>query len=388
MGPPNADAGAVSAATKAAAADNNAFACDLYTRLSQQEGNLFFSPFSISTALAMTYAGARDETADQMAKTLHFELNQERLHAAMGDLVGVMNEASKQEGAELIVANALWGQEGFKFLDDFLKVNREHYAAGLRQVNFAQTEQARQTINAWVADQTRNLIPELLPAGVLDAMTRLVLTNAIYFKGKWLHEFKPKRTKDLPFTTADGTEVQTPMMRQTEDAGYAEGKTWQAVSLPYMGRELSMVVVLPKAKDGLAKLEKAFTADFVAGKLARLRRQEVALTLPKFKLESRFSLGKVLAAMGMPLAFDQAKADFSGMTGRSDLYISAVVHKAVVEVNEEGTEAAAATGVVMTLKAMPRPPKVFKADHPFLFFIRHEPTGSILFLGRVADPTA
>jgi len=381
----HAGAAPIDKATKAIAGDNNAFAIDLYGELSKAEGNLFFSPFSISTALGMTYAGAKGQTADQMAKTLHFDLPSDRLHAAMGGLVRQLNEAGKQKSAKLIVANALWGHQDFQFLKEFLAVNNAHYGAGLRRVDFTSPETARATINGWVADQTNKLIPELIPPGILNPLTRLVLTNAIYFKGTWLTQFDPKRTRELPFTLATGEKVQAPMMRQTARFGYAEAKDWQALELPYKGRELSMVVVLPRAHDGLPALEKIFTARFVTEEL-RPRGQKVVVMLPKFKLESSFGLKPTLTALGMRDAFTM-RADFSGMTGRSDLFISAVVHKAVVDVNEEGTEAAAATGVVMELKSvMPRPPKVFRADHPFLFLIRHRPSGSILFLGRVMNP--
>ena len=369
--------------TSPVAADNNAFAADLYAKLAEGEGNLFFSPFSISTALAMTHAGARGQTAEQMAKALHFVLPQDKLHAAMGALVRQLNEAGKQKGAKLIVANALWGHQDFQFLKEFLAVNDGHYGAGLRRVDFASPETARATINGWVADQTNKLIPELIPPGILNPLTRLVLTNAIYFKGTWLTQFEPKRTRELPFTLATGDKVQAPMMHQTGHFGYAEARGWQALEVPYQGRELSMVVVLPRAHDGLPALETVFTARFVAERL-RTRAQKVVVALPKFKLESSFDLSKVLASMGMPDAFTR-KADFSGMTGGRDLYISAVIHKAVVDVNEEGSEAAAATAVV------PAPTNggkrvSFRADHPFLFFIRHKPTGSILFLGRVMNP--
>ncbi len=378
-----AGASAPAAETGAVAAGNNAFATNLYAKLGEGEGSLFFSPFSISTALAMTHAGARGQTAEQMAKTLHFDLPQDRLHPTMGGLVRQLNEAGKQKGAKLIVANALWGHRDCAFLKPFLATNDRHYGAGLRRVDFTSPETARATINGWAADRTNKLIPELIPPGVLNALTRLVLTNAIYFKGTWRTQFEPKRTRELPFTLATGDKVQTPMMHQTAHFGYTEARGWQALELPYQGRELSMVVVLPRAHDGLPELEKVFTARFVAERL-RARSQKVVVALPKFKLESSFNLNKVLSAMGMVDAFTM-KADFSGMTRSTDLFITAVVHKAVVDVNEEGSEAAAATAVV------PAPTNggkrvSFRADHPFLFLIRHNPTGSILFLGRVANP--
>jgi serpin B len=377
----------------------NRFAFDLYARLAGGEGNLFLSPYSISTALTMTYGGARGETADQMAKALRLPASGEAVHGAYGALQSDLNAAGaggpvrrspKGEGGafELAVANRLWGQKGFAFLPDFLALLDARYGAGLEPLDFAAaTEAARQTINAWVEEKTRDKIKELLKPGVLDAATRLVLTNAIYFKGKWAEEFDKKATQDEDFFLAPEKKVTAPLMHRTADFGYFEGDDLQALELPYQGERLSMVVLLPKPKDGLAALEAALSADKVSEWVGKLSRREVQVALPRFKTTAEFSLGEVLAAMGMQDAFDASRADFSGMTGTKDLFISAVVHKAFVDVNEEGTEAAAATAVVMTLSAMPEPPPVFRADHPFLFLIRDTRSGAILFLGRIADPT-
>ena len=366
---------------------NNAFALDLYTRLgTEKEGNLFFSPYSISTALAMTYAGARGETETQMGRVLHFSLDQKRLHPAFGAIIGDMN-ARGERGYQLIVANALWGQRGHRFLDGFLGLIRVNYGGGFREVDFvSNTEAARKTINRWVERQTRDKIKELIKRGVLDSMTRLVLTNAIYFKGKWAFEFKKDFTKDAPFTLNDGTKVDVPTMHQTRRFNYMEGDGFQALEMSYVGRELSMIIFLPRRPDGLRRFEKLFTTDGLARWLPRLRKQKVRVAVPKFKMTSEFRLAKVLSSMGMRDAFSNV-ADFSGMTGEKELYISAVVHKAFVEVNEEGTEAAAATGVVMRLKAVAvEPIRVFRADHPFIFLIRDNRTKSILFMGRVMNP--
>jgi serpin B len=367
---------------------NDQFAFDLYARLRDKPGNLFFSPQSISTALAMTYAGARSETADEMARTLHFTLPNERLHPAFHALIEELNGAGKKRGYQLSVANALWGQKGYHFRKDFLELTRKNYGAGLREVDFAgNTEAARQTINAWVEKETNNKIKDLLQSGVLDSLTRLVLTNAIYFKGDWDRQFHKDATRKEPFHVSSDDKVITPMMHDTGKFQYFEGESLQVLGLAYKGKELSMVVLLPKKRDGLPELEKTLTAGKIAELLPKLREQEVMVSLPKFKTTCEFGLKDTLAVMGMPAAFSQTKADFSGMDGSRELYITAVVHKAYVDVNEEGTEAAAATGVVVGLRAAPAHP-VFRADHPFVFAIRDNRSGSILFLGRVKNPQA
>jgi serine protease inhibitor len=367
---------------------NNKFALELYGKLKDRQGNLFLSPYSISTALAMTYAGAKDETERQMAKTLDFPttLGNEQFHNAFSDIIRQLNEAGKKGGFELVVANALWGQKDYKFLQEFLTLVKKNYDGDLQQVDFAtQTEAVRKTINDWVETKTKAKIKELIKPGTLDSMTRLVLTNAIYFKGKWASQFKPERTQDAPFTLLGGQKVNVPMMNQTSNFGYMETDTTQVLEMPYVNNDLSMVILLPKKLDGVNELEKELTSETFAGWLGKLRKREVQVYLPRFKITSEFELTQVLGSMGMPDAFS-SKADFSGMTGNKDLFISAVVHKAYVDVNEEGTEAAAATGVAMKLTSVASPPPVFKADHPFVFLIRDNHTGSILFMGRTANP--
>ena len=368
----------------AVAKGNNAFALDLYARLRQKKGNLFLSPYSISTALAMTYAGARGETEAQMAKVLHFTLPQGRLHPAMGTLVRELNAGGKKQ-YRLIVANALWGQKGYGFLPAFLSVNEKYYGAGLEQVDFAHDPNgSRKTINTWVEKQTQGKIKDLLKPPHITPLTTLVLTNAIYFKGNWAAPFDKKHTRNEPFTVKAGKKVETPMMHKTDEFGYMEERDFQILELPYVGNELSMLVLLPRRLDGLADLEKSLTTRNLLKWPGQLRKREIILAVPKFKMTSEFELGKTLKSMGMANAFSGA-ADFSGMTGRRDLFISEVVHKAFVEVNEEGTEAAAATAVVM--KRGPAPQiAVFRADHPFLFLIRDNRSNSILFIGRVENP--
>lgn len=366
---------------------NNQFALDLYGKLRSEKGNLFYSPYSLSTALAMTYAGARTQTAEQMAKTLHFNLEPDKLHAAMGALYKNLNAGGQKRGYRLNVANALWGQKNFGFLPDFLNVTKTHYAAGFNEVDFAgASEAARKTINDWVEKETQQKIKELIKPGVLGTLTRLVLTNAIYFKGDWASKFKKEATREEPFHLRSDKQVKVLMMNQTGKFRYLEDETFQALELPYVGKDLAMLVFLPKKIGSLSEFEKTLIAAKLKEWLAKLQSQEVIVSLPKFKMTAEFSLAPVLSAMGMPLAFDSRKADFSGMSGSTErLFVSAVVHKAFVEVNEEGTEAAAATGVVVTTRSE-RVLRRFRADHPFIFLIRDNRTGSILFVGRVSNP--
>ena len=364
---------------------NNAFAFDLYSQVKGADGNLFFSPFSVSTALAMTYGGARGQTETQMSEVLHFALPQERLHPAFGQLQTLWNSDDPERPYQLSVANALWARADFTILDTFLELTGTHYGAGLKQVDFqGATEQARLAINSWVEEQTQDKIKDLLKPGTLDPATLLVLTNAIYFKGTWQSQFDAAATADAPFTISPSRQVQVPMMHQKGNFRIGGGDGVQVLELPYSGRDLSMVVLLPSEPDGLAALEASLTADNLARWLAGLREREVRVDLPRFKMTSEFDLTKTLEAMGMTEAFGVA-ADFSGIDGRRGLFISKVVHKAFVSVDEEGTEAAAATGVVMKKTSIA---PLFRADHPFVFVIRHNQTGSILFVGRVMDPTA
>jgi serpin B len=372
---------------------NSAFALELYQALKEKGGNLFYSPYSISLALAMTYAGANGETAQQMADVLHFILGQDKLHPAFNWLDAEL--AKRGEGAQgkdgkgfrLNIANAIWGQKDYEFLPAFLDVLAENYGAGLRILDFrTETEKSRVAINDWVSDQTEGRIKDLIPQGAINELTRLVLTNAIYFNAAWEYPFDEKMTANGPFYLLDGGQVTVPMMKQTESFGYAKGEGYQAVELPYDGSELSMVILLPEAGQFEA-FEAGIQAQQIDAIISDLKNTRVTLTMPQFKFESQFSLKDTLAEMGMRDAFSPDEADFSGMTGNPELFISDVVHKAFVAVDEAGTEAAAATAVIVgTTSAPTEPPVEVTIDHPFIFLIRDIQTGAILFVGRVLNP--
>lgn len=378
--PPSANDG-----VKSVVQGNSDFAMDLYKKIasSADKENIFFSPFSISSALSMTYAGAGGNTAGQMATVLHFNLEPSLQHAAFGSLNGLLKSEGKPYRLE--IANVLWGQQNYPFRSEYLELVRKHYEGGFRTVDFAnQSEASRELINQWVAQKTADKIKDLIPPRALTPLTRLVLTNAIYFKGDWAVRFKPEMTKEMPFFVGPAQSVPVPMMRQTSRFKFAETDEAKVLELPYVGNELSMVLVLPKAE--IAAWEKTLTAVQVNEWLVRASEQEVEVFLPRFKFETRYELKDLLAGMGMTDAFELPPADFSGISGNLDLYITRVIHKAVIEVNEQGSEAAAATAVIVGTKAVMHKP-VFKADQPFLFMIRHNETGSILFLGAVKNPT-
>lgn len=369
---------------------NNAFAFDLYSKLKSTKGNIFFSPYSVSTALAMTYAGARGNTEKQMMSVLHFGKNEKAFHEGVGALQARINEIQKKGDVKLGIANGLWLQKDFKFLPAFLQLAGMNYDAGLNYVDYVhETEKARGEINSWVEDKTNKKIKDLIKPGVLDDLTRLVLANAIYFKGSWAIKFDTAQTKVVPFwkSKSDSEKVKTMNLRGHE-FGYAEDTLNQFLELPYAGKGLSMIIILPKTKTGLQATEAGLTSKSMTAITNRFKNAEVDVFLPKIRTTHEFLLNEVLESAGMTDAFG-AGADFSGMTGNKTLHISAVIHKAFVDINEEGTEAAAATAVVVTARCMPvyRPPTVFRADHPFLFLIRDNTTGSILFLGRIVDPT-
>ncbi len=397
---------------KALVEGNNIFAFDLYRLLvegAERPKNFFYSPYSLSLALAMTYLGARGETAREMAEALHFTLPQARLHSAFSalDLAlarrGVSREGQDDEAFRLHIANAIWAQCGYAFLQPFLDGLAQNYGAGLRLLDFkAAPEEARVTINAWVSEQTEGKIMDLISQGAIDALTCLVLTNAIYFKAAWASFFATERTEDSPFHLLSGEQVMVPMMYQTASFRYAVGPAYQAVELPYAvasaadGPELAMLIILPSPyRDDFAAFAASLDAarvDEIVASLGRGMDQDVALTMPKFTVESAsLPLGGALSALGMPSAFSYV-ADFSGMTTRGErLYIHEVLQKAFIEVDEVGTEAAAATAVIISAliasPTMPPEPFPFIVDRPFVFFIRDTSTGAILFIGHVVNPS-
>ncbi|MHC4149904.1 MAG: serpin family protein [Planctomycetota bacterium] len=388
--------------TNAVVQGNNDFALELYAQLRDQQGNLFLAPYSISTALAMTYAGARGRTEAQMARVLHFPMtvtpgaepssasvhNRQQFHTTFGSIVKGLNARGDEGAYELTVANALWGQQGYGFLAEFLDLIEASYDGNLNEVDFVNSPNAAcRKINAWVEERTNGKIKDLIPEGMLSPLIRLVVTNAIYFKGNWASQFKEENTKDAPFTLADGKKINAPLMNQTAEFGYMQTADFQALELPYVDQELSMIIFLPKKFDALPQFEKTLTTENLSRWMHKLRKQKVIVSVPKFKMTKQFGLVKVLAGMGMTDAFS-GTADFSGINGKKDLFISAIIHKAYVDVNEEGTEAAAATAVLVGRTSVAPPPPVFRADHPFLFLIRDNQSGGILFIGRLMNPKA
>jgi serpin B len=376
---------------------NNRFAFDLYSRLANDPANagsnIFFSPFSISSALAITYEGANGKTADEIRSVFHFPANDTRLRTGYSDLNAGIN--SGDTSYSLQTANALWAEKTYPFLPGYTSTAGRYYGANTTNLDFkTQPEQSRLIINKWVEDKTLQKIKDLLPAGVIDPTTRLVITNAIYFKGEWVRQFGKNKTTNADFMTDSGKAVQVPMMQRTDELAtyrYAEDNSFQMLSMPYAhsgGKELSMTVLLPKGNN-LTATGSAITVTGLSGLQKNATSRRVMVYFPKFTLDTQYSLPDMLMVMGMPTAFT-GNADFSGMDGSKDLFIGDVIHKAFVDVNEEGTEAAAATGVVMLLAAAPgtgQPVPVFRADHPFIFFIQDDETGAILFMGRVVNPS-
>jgi len=375
--------------TAALVAGNSAFAFKLGRAIEHAGANVIFSPWSISAALAMTYAGARGETECEMAAALNFMLEPERLHPAFNSLEAQLIRQAEEQGKGFILrtVNAIWGQKGFEFLPGFLDVLAQNYGAGINLVDFIKkTEESRAAINTWVSDKTAGKIPELVGRGAVNTLTRLVLTNAIYFKGAWKHPFEPHRTSDGLFRLPDGEEIFVPMMYQTRLFAYSETEGCQAVELPYKGGQASMLLILP-GRGEFDAFSRTLEVEKLGSITAGLKPRDVTLTMPRFKFEFSLSLKQALSKLGMASAFT-SQADFSGMSGDSELYLQDVLHKAFVAVDEEGTEAAAATAVMVGIKMyMPLSVRM-TLDRPFIFLIRHNATGTILFAGQVANPAA
>jgi len=369
---------------------NNTFTFDLYNRYAGKTGNIFFSPYSITTALAMTAEGAKGQTATEMNKVLHVSQSADSQRTAAASVYNDLNASGQP--FTLNTANALWAEKTYQFLSNYLTLVANYYGGKVTNLDFVgAAEASRQRINSWVAAQTHNKITNLIPQGAIDGFTRLVLTNAIYFKGTWVLQFDKKLTKKADFHVDDSTTVQADMMTLVGEKAlfnYAENSDAQVLQMPYSGKKLSMVIILPKG-NSTATVEGKLNASYVSTLESTLTNQRVNVYLPSFTFKTTYGLGDDLQALGMPTAFDASKADFSGMDGTTDLYIGAVVHQAFVAVDEEGTEAAAATAVMIQTSAVmnPKPIPDFRADHPFIFLIQNDSTGEILFIGRVTNPT-
>ena len=365
----------------------NAFTTASYKQLTGGDANLVLSPFNIATALSMALAGARGQTAEEIQAVLHLHYDP-TYDAALGALLADLTKAGNTGDNELHTANGFWVQKGFAIQPAFENTLTNNYHAPLTPLDFiANPEAARSQINRWTEDHTKEKIKNLFPAGSLDAQTRLVLTSAIYFYGKWQDPFVTSRTQPAPFTLPTGATTQANFMNQTSHFGYTETPSSQIMEMRYAGTGIVFDVLLPKTLTGLPDLEKSLTLESLTGWLGNLTTRDVQVSLPKFLAESEFSLHKALSTMGMPTAFTD-KADFSGIDPKGGLAISEVVHKAFVDVSEQGTEAAAATGIAMRATAMRMPEQavVFRADHPFIFLIRDTRTGVVLFIGRLMNP--
>ncbi len=369
---------------------NNAFGLDLYQTLRSQDGNLILSPFSVSLALAMTYAGARGETETQMADVLNFG-PQDQVHNAFNALDLALEETpivldKDQEPMQLSIANSVWAEQTFTFLPDFLDTLSVNYGAGIQLMDFINSpDPSRKIINQWVSDETKDKINNLLPENSITSDTKMVLVNAIYFKADWLSPFDANDTYDSSFKLLDGSEVTVPMMGQQLYIPYFVGDGYAVAELPYAGESAVMTLLVPD-EGRFEEIEAQIDGAMFNEALANLAPADVTLRMPKFEFESPFNLSDALIDMGMPLAFDENRADFSGMTDQQDLYIGNVIHKAFVAVDEKGTEAAAATAVVMEGATAMMPENVLTINRPFLFFIRDVETGQILFIGRVLNP--
>jgi len=364
----------------------NSFAFDMFREVNNaNEGNLFISPYSIFTALAMTYEGAKDETADEMATVLTIQQDNKSFHRYVQNLYTVFNE--KNNEYNISTANALWVQQNLPLLETYLTIIRENYGGNSTEVDYSNPVEAAAIINQWVENQTNGLIKDLITEDLISPLTALILTNAIYFKGIWKTQFDPENTTDRTFESTEATLIETPTMSliNTEDVfSYTETDDLQILELPYTGDDISMVILLPK-DNNLSSIIDTIDNDIYSSIIESMVEKNADIYLPKFTVETSYKLKDYLIELGMNIPFTTA-ADFSGITGRPELYISEVVHKAFIDVNEEGTEAAAATGVVMKRTVNGGSSRiVFNCDHPFLYIIQHKQTGTILFMGSISD---
>jgi serpin B len=385
--PPKADeTGSAQSGIQEVVNANNKFAFEMYSELNEaEEGNIFYSPYSISAALAMTYEGAKGQTAGEMKSVFHFPESS----ILRPNFAAIYNDINRGSDAfELRTGNALWVQQDYPLLENYTTRVEQYYGGKAANLDFAgETEESRQTINNFIAEQTNNKIRDLLPPGSLGTLTRLVLTNAIYFKGTWKWQFSPSYTRERDFKITPTNVVKTPMMYMDPDKAkfnYSDFGDLQILELPYKGEKISMLILLPT--ENLDSIEASLTAE----KLNELKSQMIetkldSIYIPKFEFDTKYTLNGNLKTLGMPTAFDPNNADFSGMTESERIWIDFVIHQAYVKVDEQGTEAAAATATGVVGSAMPR--NIFEADHPFIFIIQERDTGNILFLGRVVDPT-
>ncbi|MBR9702232.1 serpin family protein [Candidatus Pacearchaeota archaeon] len=366
---------------------NNQFAFELYSELNQAgDKNIFYSPYSISSAIAMTYEGAKRQTANETKSVFHFPES----NILRPNFAAIYNEINKKDKAyELRTGNALWVQQDYPFLEDYTNRVEQYYGGKAVNLDFVEeTEKSRQTINSFIEEQTNNKIKDLIPKGVLNSMTRLVLTNAIYFKGTWEWEFKKSKTSEQDFEITPTNIVKTPLMymKPTKTKfNYLDTGDLQVLELPYKGDKISMLILLPT--ENLRQINSNLSAEQLSEWKDQMKETKLdSIYLPKFEFDTKFFMSDTLSALGMPTAFDPENADFSGMTTEKQLFISQVIHQAYVKVDEKGTEAAAATAIsIEATSAMPS--NVFRADHPFIFIIQEKETGNILFLGKVVDPT-
>jgi len=369
---------------------NNEFTVNLYKNLGEDNDNLIFSPYSISSALAVTYAGARGETAREMSDVFWFPENQKSFHPAYKAFTDSILISGKEKGTELNIANALWVQEDYRLIQDFLDLAKEYYRANAENVSFktpSEQEKSRQQINQWIEKKTNHKIKDMISPGILNELTRMVITNAIWFNGNWLHPFEKSRTSPSIFHITRDKSVTTDFMHQKKEIGYYEDDDVQAIELLYKGQKMSMIIILPKEIGGWKLIGKIISCNKLNIIHKEMKPHKINMSIPKFSFESKFNLKEILYKMGMEQAFTN-DADFSGMTEDNDLRIDEVIHKAFIEVNETGTEAAAATAVIMSLKTALEEEDViqFVADHPFLYFITDKTTGGIIFMGRYVNP--
>ena len=363
------------------------FVFAFYSEIAEKDrkSNVFFSPLSISTAFSMAYEGAKENTASEMRQVFGFESDDTERQKAILDLLSRFNH--KDDWYNLQVANALWVKEGYKIKQDYLDDAKTHYSSTVDNVNFV-TDDGINRVNSWVAEKTNDKIQNILAPGSTDEATRMVITNAVYFKGKWSSEFNPRNTSEKPFWTDKDTSIMASIMKQPVDIyNYAKTDNLQALELNYLGGNISMIVLLPKDRDGIQSLEQSMDKKKLDTIKDRMTRQPVTVEIPRFEFETEYNLKSPLQGLGLHDVFDKNNADFQGITDEQ-IYIDQAAHKAFVNVNEEGTEAAAITALVArATSGPPEPVDEFVADHPFMFVIQEKETGEILFIGRVMDPT-